>query len=356
MPDMRAVVLSGGEGSRLRPITHTNAKQLIPIANKPILFTALEAIRDAGITEVGVVVGSTALEVENAVGYGDAWGLSVTYLHQDRPAGIAHAVGLARKFVADEPFVVYLGDNVLLQGVAAFVEEFGRYRPNAQIYLARVPEPEHFGVAELDGDRVVRLVEKPQTFVTDLALVGVYLFDATVFDAIDRLKPSWRNELEITEAIQLLIDEGRTVRAEMVSGWWKDTGRPEDLLEANRMMLTNQEPRIEGDVDADSLVSGSVVVEEGAKVVRSRLDGPLIVGRGTTIEDATIGPCTSVGNGCRVASSRVENSIVLEGCRIEGIAHLADSILGRHVEVRPGRNADGAHRLIVGDQSQLELS
>ena len=353
---MKAVVLSGGEGSRLRPITHTNAKQLIPIANKPILFSALEAIRDAGITEVGIVVGSTAPEVENAVGYGDAWGLSVTYLHQDRPAGIAHAVGLARKFVADDPFVVYLGDNVLLQGVAGFVEEFELHRPNAQIYLARVPEPEHFGVAELDGDRVVRLVEKPQTFVSDLALVGVYLFDPTVFDAIDRLKPSWRNELEITEAIQLLIDEGRTVRAEMVTGWWKDTGRPEDLLEANKMMLTNQEPRIEGEVDADSHLTGSVVVEEGAKVVRSRLEGPLIIGRGTTIEDATIGPCTSVANGCRISGSRVENSIVLEGCRIEGIGHLADSILGRHVEVRPSGSADPVHRLIVGDQSQLELS
>jgi glucose-1-phosphate thymidylyltransferase len=355
MPRMKAVVLSGGEGSRLRPITHTNAKQLIPIANKPILFSALEAIRDAGIDEVAIVVGSTAPEVENAVGYGDGWGLAVTYLHQDNPRGIAHAVGLARKFVADDPFVVYLGDNVLLQGVAGFVEEFERYRPNAQIYLARVSEPEHFGVAELDGDRVVRLVEKPQSYVSDLALVGVYLFDPTVFDAIDQLKPSWRNELEITEAIQLLIEEGKTVRAEMVSGWWKDTGRPEDLLEANKMMLTNQEPRIEGEVDADSTLSGSVVVEEGAKVVRSSLEGPVIVGRGTVIEDATIGPCTSVAGGSRIVGSRVENSIVLEGCRIEGVGHLADSILGRHVEVRPSGSA-GVRRLIVGDQSQLELS
>jgi glucose-1-phosphate thymidylyltransferase len=353
---MKAVVPSGGEGSRLRPITHTNAKQLIPIANKPILFSALEAIRDAGITEVGIVVGSTAPEVENAVGYGDAWGLSVTYLHQEQPLGIAHAVGLARKFVGDEPFVVYLGDNVLLQGVASFVQDFERTRPNAQIYLKQVTEPEHFGVAVLEGDRVVRLVEKPQTFVSDLALVGVYLFDPTVFDAIDRLKPSWRNEYEITEAIQHLIDDGRTVRAEMVSGWWKDTGRPEDLLEANKMMLTNQESRIEGEVDADSDLTGSVVVEEGAKVVRSRLEGPVIIGRGTTIEDASIGPCTSVANGCRISASRVENSIVLEGCRIEGIGHLADSILGRHVEVRPSGSADRVHRLIVGDQSQLELS
>jgi glucose-1-phosphate thymidylyltransferase len=356
MPDMKAVVLSGGEGSRLRPITHTNAKQLIPIANKPILFSALEAIRDAGITEVGIVVGSTTREVENAVGYGDAWGLSVTYLHQDRPLGIAHAVGLARKFVAGDPFVVYLGDNVLLQGVAGFVREFERTRPNAQIYLARVSEPEHFGVAELDGDRVVHLVEKPQEFVSDLALVGVYLFDGSVFDAIDRLRPSWRNEYEITEAIQHLIDDGKTVRAEMVTGWWKDTGRPEDLLEANRMMLSHQATRIDGEVDGTSDISGSVVIEEGAKVVRSRLDGPLIVGRGTVIEDSTIGPYTSLHTNCRVVGSRLENTIVLEGCRIEGVSMLADSILGRHVDVRPSAKDVPGHRLIVGDQSQLELS
>jgi glucose-1-phosphate thymidylyltransferase len=353
---MKAVVLSGGEGSRLRPITHTNAKQLIPIANKPILFSALEAIRDSGITEVGIVVGSTAREVENAVGYGDAWDMNVTYLHQEAPLGIAHGVGLAQEFVGDEPFIVYLGDNVLLQGVSGFVKEFERHRPSAQIYLAQVSEPEHFGVAELEGDRVVRLVEKPQEFVSDLALVGVYLFDRSVFEGIAQLKPSWRGEYEITEAIQYLIESGQTVRAERVSGWWKDTGRPEDLLEANRMMLTHQEPRVDGEVDGASELSGNVVIEEGAKVVRSHLEGPLIVGRGTVIEDSTIGAHTSLHNNCRVIGSRVENSIVLEGCRIEGISRLAGSILGRHVEVRPSGSDDRTNRLIVGDQSQLELS
>ncbi|MDP9296522.1 MAG: glucose-1-phosphate thymidylyltransferase [Actinomycetota bacterium] len=353
---MKAVVLSGGEGSRLRPITHTNAKQLIPIANKPILFSALESIRDAGITEVGVVVGSTAAEVENAVGYGDAWGLTVTYIHQSAPLGLAHAALVARKFVGRDPFVLYLGDNLLLEGITRFVREFERHRPNAQIFLAQVPEPERFGVAVLDGERVTNLVEKPSERISDLALVGVYLFDETLFEAAEAIKPSGRGELEITDAIQYLIDSGRTVRAERVTGWWKDTGRPEDLLEANRMMLTNQEPRISGEVDGASELSGSVVIEEGGKVVRSHLEGPVIVGRGSVVEGSTVGPCTSIHNNCRVGGSVVENSIVLEGCRIEGISRLADSILGRHVEVRPSGSAEPVHRLIVGDQSQLELS
>jgi glucose-1-phosphate thymidylyltransferase len=240
---MRALVLSGGEGSRLRPITHTNAKQLIPIANTPILFHVLSDVRDAGIREVGIVVGQTEAEIRAAVGDGSAWGLSVTYIPQEAPLGLAHAVLTARDFVAGEPFLMYLGDNVLLEGIGRFVEEFERNRPDAQIFLARVPEPERFGVAMLEGDRVVRLVEKPSEHISDLALVGVYLFDDQVLEAARAIEPSWRGELEITDAIQWLIDHGRTVRAEMVGGWWKDTGRPEDLLEANRMMLSTLEPR-----------------------------------------------------------------------------------------------------------------
>ncbi len=351
---MRALVLSGGEGSRLRPITHTNAKQLIPIANKPILFSALEAVRDAGITDAGIIVGSTAAEIRAAVGDGAAWGLSVTYIPQEAPLGLAHAVLTARDYVAGEPFVMYLGDNVLLEGITRFVEGFERHRPNAQIFLARVPEPERFGVAVLEGDRVVKLVEKPRERLSGLALVGVYLFDDTVLEAAEAIRPSWRGELEITDAIQYLIDTGRTVRAEMVSGWWKDTGRPEDLLEANRMMLSTLSPRVDGDVDDASTLEGIVVVERGAKVVRSTVHGPAIVGEDSLVEESEIGPNVSLSSGCAVTGSTIEDSIVMEGCKVAGVRGLAGSLLGRNVEARhSGR--DGVHRLVVGDQSQVEV-
>ena len=351
---MRALVLSGGEGSRLRPLTHTSAKQLIPVANTPILFHVLEAIADAGITEVGIVVGSTADEVKAAVDDGSAWGLDVTYLHQAAPLGLAHAVLTAEEFVRGEPFVMYLGDNVLMGGISRFVESFERERPDAQIFLARVAEPEHFGVAVLEGDRVVRLVEKPKERLSDLALVGVYLFDDSILEAAKTLEPSWRNEYEITEAIQWLIDRGRNVRAEMVTGYWKDTGRPEDLLEANRMMLGALEPRVDGEVDAASTLDGVVVVEAGAKVVRSRIVGPAIVGRGALIEDATVGPNVALSAACMVVDSAVEDTIAMEGSRIEGVRTLTGSILGRNVDVRSS-GSSAAHRLVVGDQSRVEI-
>jgi len=352
---VKALVLSGGEGSRLRPITHTNAKQLIPIANTPILFHALQHIADAGIREVGIVVGHTAEEVKAAVGDGSSWGLAVTYLPQEAPLGLAHAVLTAEDYLGDEPFVMYLGDNVLLEGLRAFVEEFERHRPAAQIFLARVPEPERFGVAVLDGDHVTRLVEKPREHISDLALVGVYLFDRSIVEAAKTLQPSWRGELEITDAIQRLIDDGKPVRASMVNGWWKDTGRPEDLLEANRMMLQQLRTRVDGDVDTASRLTGIVVVERGAKVIRSEVRGPSIVGEGSVVEDSVIGPFASVSYGCTVRGSRVEDSIVMEQCSIEDVRGLAGSILGKEVEVRRAEGP-GAHRLIVGDHGQVQVT
>jgi glucose-1-phosphate thymidylyltransferase len=351
---VRALVLSGGEGSRLRPITHTNAKQLIPVANVPILFHVLAAIAEAGITEVGIVVGQTAEEVRAAVGDGSSWGLQVTYLPQEAPLGLAHAVMTAADFVRGAPFVMYLGDNVLMGGIRRFVAEFERHRPNAQIFLARVPEPEQFGVAILEGDRVVRLVEKPKEHLSDLALVGVYLFDDSILEAAATLEPSWRGEYEITEAIQWLIDHGRSVRAEMVDGYWKDTGRPEDLLEANRQMLAVLQPSVEGEVDAASRLEGVVVVEAGAKVVRSRIVGPAIVGAGALVEDSELGPDVALSAGCVVASSAVRDSIVMEGSRIEGIPMVNGSILGRNAELRRS-GARGVHRLVLGDQSRVEI-
>ena len=351
---MRALILAGGEGSRLRPITHTNAKQLIPIAGAPILFHALEAIRDAGITEVGIVIGQTGDEIRTAVGDGSTWGLSVSYIPQDAPLGLAHAVMTARDFVAGQPFLMYLGDNVLLEGLKRFVDEFERTRPDAQIFLARVPEPERFGVAVLDGDRVVRLVEKPTSFVSDLALVGVYLFDDSILEAADTLEPSARGEYEITEAIQWLIDHGKIVRAEMVSAWWKDTGRPADLLEANRVMLSIVRPGVEGEVDDRSTLEGSIRLAVGAKVIRSELRGPVAIGPGAVIEDSVVGPNVSVERDVRIMRSSVEDSIVMEGCQIVDVHGLATSILGRNVEVLHS-GAGGVHRLVVGDQSRVEL-
>ena len=351
---MRALVLSGGEGSRLRPLTHTSAKQLIPVAGKPILFHGLEAIRDAGIKQVGIVVGATGEEVRAAVGDGSRWDLDVTYVQQSAPLGLAHAVLEAADFVRGEPFLMYLGDNLLLEGVSGFVQDFEAARPDAQIFVAQVPEPERFGVAVLDGDRVARLVEKPREFVSDLALVGVYLFDDSILEAAATLKPSWRGEFEITEAIQWLVDKGRSVRARMVEGWWKDTGRPDDLLEANRMMLGVRTTRLDGELDEASSVEGVAVVAAGAKVIRSRLIGPVVIGAGTVVEDSVVGPNVSIEHDSTVARSTVQDSIVMEGARITDVKGLAGSILGRGVEVRHSGSAD-VHRLIVGDQSHIEV-
>jgi glucose-1-phosphate thymidylyltransferase len=351
---VKALVLSGGEGSRLRPITHTNAKQLIPIANTPILFLALKAIAEAGIEDVGIVVGQTAEEIRAAVGDGSAFGLDVSYVQQDAPLGLAHAILTARDYIADDPFVMYLGDNVLLEGLTRFVEGFREHTPDAQIFLAKVPAPERFGVAVLEGDRVTKLVEKPRERISDLALVGVYLFDSCIFDAAEAIEPSWRGELEITDAIQRLIDTGKTVRAEMVSGWWKDTGLPEDLLEANRMMLQQLSPRIDGDVDERSRLHGTVVVESGAKVIRSGIRGPAIIGQGTVVEDSLVGPFTSIGEGCRVIGSEVEDSIVMEQCVIEEVRAMGGSILGRAVEIRR-QERPSMYRFVAGDQSQINV-
>jgi glucose-1-phosphate thymidylyltransferase len=347
-------VLSGGEGSRLRPITHTNAKQLIPIAGRPILFHALDSIREAKIREVGIVVGQTAAEVRAAVGDGSRWGLDVTYIEQAAPLGLAHAVLTSADFVRGEPFLMYLGDNMLIEGVAGFVEAFEREEPDAQIFLTRVPEPERFGVAVLEGDRVVRLVEKPREFVSDIALVGVYLFRDSILEACGTLKPSWRNEYEITEAIQWLIDRGDVVRAEMVSGWWKDTGRPEDLLEANRMMLSVIQGSLQGEVDSASRIQGSVVIAEGAKVSRSVIQGPVVIGPDTVVENSEVGPDVSVEHDCRLIGSSIEDSIMMSGCVVEGVRGLTGSILGRGVEVRHS-GTGGIHRLVVGDQSRVEV-
>ncbi len=354
---MKALILAGGEGTRLRPITHTSAKQLVPVANKPILFYGLEAIAEAGIEEVGIVVGGTAEEIEAAVGDGSAWGLRTSYIHQDKPLGLAHAVLVSREFLGSDPFVMYLGDNILKDGIRSFVEEFEGSGANSQILLARVPEPQRFGVAELDSEgRVVRLVEKPKEPPSDLALVGVYMFDENVHEAVRAIKPSWRDELEITDAIQWMIDKGLDVRPHVISGWWKDTGKLEDLLEANRFVLEDLEPSVQGEIDDASEIVGRVVIPASAVVKNSVIRGPAVIGENTVIADSFIGPFTSIYDGCRIEDSSIEHSVVMEYVRISSIERIEDSLIGKEVVIEKGSGRRPfALRAMVGDHSWVSV-
>jgi glucose-1-phosphate thymidylyltransferase len=354
---VKALVLAGGSGTRLRPITHTSAKQLVPVANKPVLFYGLEAIRDAGVTDVGIIVGETAAEIEMAVGDGSGLGISVTYIRQEAPLGLAHAVLIAGDFLGDEPFVMYLGDNLIIGGITDLVEEFRRTTPDALILLTRVPNPSSFGVAELGPDgRVVRLVEKPREPRSDLALVGVYLFGAAVHEAVRAIKPSARAELEITEAIQWLVDSGYDVQPHLVTGYWKDTGRLDDMLETNRHLLESLEPAVRGSVDEHSTIVGRVVIEEGASLVRSTVRGPAIIGRDTTLVDTYVGPFTSIYHSCTIEGTEIEYSIVLERATIRDIGRIEDSLIGRDAEVIPSSALPKAHRLMLGDHSRVSVA
>ncbi|MEU1850086.1 glucose-1-phosphate thymidylyltransferase [Streptomyces sp. NPDC019990] len=354
---MKALVLSGGAGTRLRPITHTSAKQLVPVANKPVLFYGLEAIAEAGISEVGIVVGDTADEIRDAVGDGSRFGIDVTYIPQEAPMGLAHAVLIAQDFLGDDDFVMYLGDNFIVGGITGLVEEFRAERPDAQILLTRVPDPTSFGVAELDGDgRVVGLEEKPKQPKSDLALVGVYLFTAAIHEGVRSIEPSWRGELEITHAIQWLIDHKRDVRSTVISGYWKDTGNVTDMLEVNRSVLETVQPLNAGTVDENSEIIGRVRIEEGARVSGSRIVGPAIVGAGSVVGNAYIGPFTSVSEDCRIEDSEIEYSIVLRGSSVTGVRRVEASLIGRDVEVTPAPRNPKAHRLVLGDHSKVQIS
>jgi glucose-1-phosphate thymidylyltransferase len=358
---MKALILAGGAGTRLRPITHTSAKQLVPVANKPILFYGIEAMVAAGITEIGVIVGDTRDEVMAALGDGSQWGASITFIPQDAPLGLAHCVLIAADFLGDDDFVMYLGDNLLEQDLAAFVRAFesareGSEPPTAQILLKRVPDPHRFGIAELDAaGHVVRLVEKPADPPTDLALVGVYLFDRTINDAVRAIAPSPRGELEITDAIQWLVDQGCRVRQEELTGWWIDTGKLTPLLEANRLLLEKIETRVDGSVDEGSVLDGRVVVEAGATIVNSTLRGPLVIGAGTVVEHSFVGPFSAIGNDCRVHHSEIEHSVVMDGSTIRDIPRLEDSLIGKDVVVSRTQVRPRALRLMVGDHCQIDV-
>jgi len=353
---MKGLILSGGKGTRLRPLTYTSAKQLVPVANKPVLFYGIEAIANAGIREIGIVVGDTQAEIRAAVGDGSRWGVRVEYIEQDAPRGLAHAVKISEPFIGRDPFVMYLGDNLLNKGINRFVEEFQRERPAAQILLTRVPDPQMFGVAELRDGQVVRLVEKPKEYIGDLALVGVYMFGPEVFESVNKIKPSFRNELEITDAIQDLIDRGLAVRPHIVDGWWKDTGKLEDMLEANRLILETFEQRIEGSVDAESRVEGKVVIEAGAVVKQSVIRGPAIIGRGAKITHAYVGPFTAIMNDVEIQDTEIEHSIVLEGSCLRDLANrVTDSLIGRNVRIYRIPVKPSAYRFMLGDNSEVGI-
>ena len=357
MEALKGLILSGGAGTRLRPITHTSAKQLVPVANKPVLFYGIEALVEAGVEEIGIIIApETGEEIREAVGDGSRFGAKIAYIVQDEPAGLAHAVLTAEDFIGGSPFVMYLGDNLLADGLRGLVATFRESEPDALILLTPVAEPEHYGVAELDGDRVVRLVEKPKDPPSNLALVGVYLFQPAIFEAARALKPSWRGELEITEAIQSLIEDGHRVQSEVVSGWWKDTGQLADMLEANRLVLEEIEPRLDGEVDEASKVEGRVVIEAGAKLSGSTVRGPAVIGAGARIEGAYVGPYTSIGEDVRICRSEIEHSIVLAGSVVEDLGtRMEASLLGREVKLTRSDGMPKTLRMLVGDKCEIKI-
>jgi glucose-1-phosphate thymidylyltransferase len=356
MKNLKGLILSGGKGTRLRPITHTSAKQLVPVANRPVLFYGIEAMAQAGIREVGIIIApETGDEIRAAAGDGSRFGVQITYIVQDAPLGLAHAVLTAEPFLGDDPFVMYLGDNLLQGGIQELVAAFREHEPDALILLTPVPDPEHYGVAELRDDRVVALAEKPRQPRTNLALVGVYMFMPLVHDAARAIQPSARGELEITDAIQHLVDSGRRVEPHIVRGWWKDTGRLEDMLEANRLILDNIVTRVEGDL-VESQVDGRVVVEPGARLERSTVRGPAIIGAGARLVDCYIGPYTAIGESCTIERAEVEHSILLEGSSVCGLdGRMESSLLGRNVKIGRGDRQPRAYRFMVGDNSEIGI-
>ena len=362
MQPLKGLILSGGKGTRLRPITHTSAKQLVPVANKPVLFYGIEAMAAAGIEEVGIIIApETGPEIEAAAGEGSRFGVRITYIVQDEPLGLAHAVLTAEPFLGDSPFVMYLGDNLLQGGISDLVAAFREHGPDALILLTPVPDPENYGVAELapaaagEVGQVVRLVEKPAQPVTDLALVGVYMFTPAVHEAARAISPSARGELEITDAIQHLVDAGLRVEPHIVRGWWKDTGRLDDMLEANRLILDNLRERIDGEL-VDSQVEGRVVVERGARLERTIVRGPAIVGADARLRDCYVGPYTAIGERCTISGAEVEHSILLAGCTVSDLdGRMESSLLGRNVTVRRGDRQPRAYRFMVGDNSDISI-
>jgi glucose-1-phosphate thymidylyltransferase len=355
---MKGLILSGGKGTRLYPITYTSAKQLVPVANKPVLFRVIEAIRDAGIDDIGIVVGDTAYEIKEAVGTGRRWGVRITYIYQEEPLGLAHAVKVSQDFLGDERFVMFLGDNVIEGGISDLIGQFEASGYNCQIVLTPVENPSQYGVAELDPDtrRIIRLVEKPRNPPSNLALVGIYMFDEHVWEAVHAISPSWRGEFEITDAIQHLVDQGYNVHPYIHRGWWIDTGAPGDMLEANDQVLDEIDHCIEGYVDRDSQVNGKVSIEKGAEIINSRIRGPAIIGEDTRVVNSYVGPFTSIYHHVLIENSEIEHSIVLEHSKILDIPYrIEDSLIGRQSVITRSPIKPKALKMTLGDHSNVGI-
>ena len=355
---LKGLVLSGGRGTRLRPLTHTAAKQLVPVGNRPILFYVLDNLKSAGVNEAGIVISpETGNAVREAVGTGEPWGMRVEYILQSDPLGLAHAVKVAQPYLGSDAFVMYLGDNLIGSGISDYRGRFERSDAQASILLKEVENPSSFGIAEVDSQqRVVRLVEKPKEPKSNLALVGIYFFTPAIHEAISRISPSWRGELEITDAIQNLLDAGGEVLSDRIDSWWLDTGKKDDLLTANTVVLDEWVTRrIEGEVDAQSQVTGRVQLGRGSRVINSTVRGPIVVGENVLVENSFIGPFTSIGSGCRIVSSVLEHCVLLENARIEQVDRLEDSLIGKNSVVLKDDKVHQAYRLMIGDDSEVQL-
>ena len=353
---MKALILAGGSGTRLRPLTYTSAKQLIPIANKPTIAYGIEAIVESGITEIGIIVGDTKEAIISELGDGSSYGARFTYIPQDAPRGLAHAVMIAEEFMAGDSFLMYLGDNIVRSGVIKLVNQFKQEQPNAMVLLNAVPNPQQYGVVELVDGKVKRLVEKPKEPKSNLALVGVYLFDNTIFKAVNSIEPSWRNELEITDAIQWLVDNNFQVHPHVITDWWKDTGKPKDMIAANRLILETLESNIQGQVCDVSSLDGRIAVAPGAQIINSVIRGPVTIAEGAIVRDSYVGPFTSIGKNVRIDNSEVENSILLEDVKIINIQDGIDSsLLGKGASIRSVDRRPQRQSFVLGDRSSIIL-
>ncbi|WP_094548333.1 glucose-1-phosphate thymidylyltransferase [Petroclostridium xylanilyticum] len=353
---MKALILSGGIGSRLWPITYTRPKQLIPVANKPILFYAIESIIKAGISDIGIIVGDTGDEIMQEVGDGTRWGAKITYIYQEKPEGLAHAVKIAQPFLKEEAFLMFLGDNIIRDDLSKFIQKYYGKKLNALVVLDKVDNPQDYGVAVLENGDIVELVEKPKQYISNMAIVGLYIFDKNIFSAISKIKPSWRNELEITDAIQDMIKNGFKVSYGQLENWWKDTGAPQDMLEANQKILDDIKGYDQGWIDQKSMVQGKVIIEKDAHVINSVIRGPVIIGEKCTIKNAYIGPYTSISKGCEIENSEVEGSIIMENCKIKNVGNrINNSLIGSSTEIANDNTLSRTYSFIVGDKSKIKI-